>query len=70
MNSTPAPMCRTLSEVGRIPTHSTGDFFSTSDTLQYKDRKLQGLSLPAPILRKLYHDNAVRWIPGILQNPH
>jgi hypothetical protein len=45
-------------------------FFSTSDTLEYKDRKLQGLSLPAPILRKLYHDNAVRWIPGILQNPH
>jgi hypothetical protein len=45
-------------------------FFSTGDTLQYKDRKLQGLSLPAPILRKLYHDNAVRWIPGILRNPH
>jgi predicted TIM-barrel fold metal-dependent hydrolase len=45
-------------------------FFATNDTLQYKDRKLQGLSLPAPILRKLYHDNAVRWIPGVLQNPH
>jgi Amidohydrolase len=43
-------------------------FLSTSDTLQYKDRKLQGLSLPGPILRKLYHDNAVRWIPGILHN--
>ncbi len=58
--------CRTLPVVGRIPMHSTGDFSSTNDTLQYKDRKLQGLSLPAPILRKLYHDNAVRWIPGIV----
>lgn len=44
-------------------------FLSTADTLQYKDRKLQGLSLPAPILRKLYHDNALRWIPGVMQNP-
>jgi predicted TIM-barrel fold metal-dependent hydrolase len=45
-------------------------FFATSDTLQYRDRKVQGLNLPAPILRKLYHENAVRWIPGVLQNPH
>ena len=45
-------------------------FFATSDTLQYRDRKVQGLDLPAPILRKLYHQNAVRWIPGVLQNPH
>jgi hypothetical protein len=44
-------------------------FFSTSDSLQYKDRELHGLNLPAPILRKLYHDNAVRWIPGVLRNP-
>jgi predicted TIM-barrel fold metal-dependent hydrolase len=43
-------------------------FLSTSDTLQYKERKVQGLNLPAPVLRKLYHDNAVRWIPGILRN--
>jgi predicted TIM-barrel fold metal-dependent hydrolase len=45
-------------------------FFATSDTLQYRDRKVQGLNLPAPILRKLYHQNAVRWIPGVLQNPN
>jgi predicted TIM-barrel fold metal-dependent hydrolase len=41
-------------------------FLSTSDTLKYKDRSIQGLNLPPQILRKLYHDNAVRWIPGIL----
>ena len=45
-------------------------FFATSDTLQYRDRRVQGLNLPAPILRKLYHQNAVRWIPGVLENSH
>ena len=45
-------------------------FLSTNDTLQYKERKVQGLNLPPPVLLKLYHDNAVRWIPGILQPPH
>ena len=45
-------------------------FFSTNDTLQYRDRKVQGLNLPAPILRKLYHQNAVRWIPGVLETPN
>jgi hypothetical protein len=45
-------------------------FLATDDTLQYKDRKVQGLNLPAPILAKLYHENAVRWIPGILAISH
>jgi hypothetical protein len=45
-------------------------FLATNDTLQYKDRKVQGLNLPAPILAKLYHENALRWIPGILANSH
>jgi predicted TIM-barrel fold metal-dependent hydrolase len=45
-------------------------FFATGDTLQYRDHKVQGLNLPAPVLRKLYHQNAVRWIPGVLENPH
>jgi hypothetical protein len=45
-------------------------FLATNDTLQYKGRKVQGLDLPAPILAKLYHENAVRWIPDILANAH
>ena len=45
-------------------------FLATNDTLQYKGRKVQGLDLPAPILAKLYHENAVRWIPGLLANAH
>ena len=41
-------------------------FFATNDTLDYQGRKVQGLDLPQPILRKLYHDNALHWFPGIL----
>jgi Amidohydrolase len=45
-------------------------FFATSDTVPYRDRKVQGLNLPGPVLRKLYHQNAVRWIPGVVENLH
>lgn len=41
-------------------------FFATSDTLEYQKKRVDGLHLPAPVLRKLYHDNAVRWFPGIV----
>lgn len=41
-------------------------YFSTTDTFEYEGHKTQGLGLPQPVLRKLYHANAVRWIPGIL----
>lgn len=42
-------------------------FFATGDTFEYRRREVQGLDLPATVLRKLYHDNAVRWIPGVAQ---
>lgn len=41
-------------------------YFATSDTLSYKGKTLQGLALPDAILRKIYHDNAVKWFPGII----
>jgi predicted TIM-barrel fold metal-dependent hydrolase len=41
-------------------------YFSTADHFDYHGRMVDGLHLPAPVLRKLYHDNAVHWIPGIL----
>jgi len=41
-------------------------FFATNQTFEVKGRKVQGLELPEPVLRKLYHDNAVRWFPGIV----
>lgn len=41
-------------------------FLATDDILDYRGHKVRGLALPPSILRKLYHDNAVRWFPGIL----
>lgn len=29
------------------------------------DFRCRGIGLPAPVLRKLFHDNALRWYPGI-----
>jgi predicted TIM-barrel fold metal-dependent hydrolase len=40
-------------------------YFAEADALDQRGQKIQGLKLPAPVLRKLFHDNAVRWIPGI-----
>ncbi len=40
-------------------------FFVTDQTVEYKGHTYQGLRLPESIRRKLFHDNAVRWIPGI-----
>ena len=42
-------------------------FLATHEKARYDGRVVQGLALPMPILRKLYHDNAVRWFPGILE---
>lgn len=41
-------------------------YFATDDMIQYKGHDIRGLKLPPSVLRKLYHDNAVRWFPGIL----
>jgi predicted TIM-barrel fold metal-dependent hydrolase len=44
-------------------------FFSTDQMLQYGGRSVRGLALPEPVLRKLYRDNAIKWVPGIV-SPH
>ncbi len=41
-------------------------FLATDDILLYRGHTVRGLALPEPILRKLYHDNAVHWFPGLL----
>lgn len=42
-------------------------FFSTAGTVETEShQKVRGLGLPEPVLKKLYHDNAVHWFPGIL----
>jgi predicted TIM-barrel fold metal-dependent hydrolase len=40
-------------------------FLATNETLDDRGLKIQGLQLPASVLRRIYHDNAVRWLPGI-----
>ncbi len=38
-------------------------YFATDKIFEYQGKKIQGLGLPPSVLRKLYHDNAVRWFP-------
>ena len=45
-------------------------FLATQDTVEYEGKHYQGLALPQAVLQKIYHDNAVRWIPGILGEQH
>lgn len=41
-------------------------FFATNQTVQYMGHTYRGLHLPEDVLCKIFHDNAVQWIPGIL----
>lgn len=45
-------------------------YLSSDDTFEYDGLKVEGLNLPLSVLHKLYHDNAVRWIPGIVRTQH
>ena len=45
-------------------------FLATNDVVAFDGIKGQGLALPATVLRKIYHDNAVQWFPGILRGGH
>lgn len=45
-------------------------FFSTEEEVEYMDHTYQGLALPRPVLRKLFHDNAVRWFPDLVGGPY
>lgn len=40
-------------------------YFATGDMLDFSGRKIQGLALPPTVVRKIFHDNALRWIPGL-----
>lgn len=40
-------------------------FFSTDQKVQYMGHTYEGLGLPPDVLRKLFHDNAVHWFPGV-----
>jgi predicted TIM-barrel fold metal-dependent hydrolase len=40
-------------------------FFSRGDRIDYDGHPTQGLALPEGVLRKIFRDNALRWIPGL-----
>lgn len=41
-------------------------FFATDQKVEYMGHSYQGLALPKPVLRKIFHDNAVHWLPGVM----
>jgi predicted TIM-barrel fold metal-dependent hydrolase len=41
-------------------------YFATNDRFNYMGHEVQGLDLPKSVLNKIFHDNAVRWIPGVI----
>jgi predicted TIM-barrel fold metal-dependent hydrolase len=40
-------------------------FFSGADEMQHDGKPTRGLGLPEGVLRKLFRENALRWLPGI-----
>jgi len=45
------------------------NFLATGETFDFKGRQVQGLNLPQPVLKKIFHDNAIHWIPGLADSP-
>ncbi len=41
-------------------------YLATDDIILYRKKRVQGLDLPPSVLRKIYHENAVKWFPGVL----
>jgi len=42
-------------------------YFATDETFEYDGLKVRGLKLPMSVVRKIYHDNAVRLFPGLIR---
>lgn len=40
-------------------------FLATGEAQKVNGKPVQGLNLPRPVLRKIFRDNAKRWIPGL-----
>jgi predicted TIM-barrel fold metal-dependent hydrolase len=41
-------------------------YFATTQTIEDEGRTITGLGLPEDVLRKLFRENAVRWVPGVV----
>lgn len=42
-------------------------YFATDETFEYRGFKVHGLKLPMSVVRKIYHGNAARLFPGLIQ---
>ncbi|MCC6262430.1 MAG: amidohydrolase family protein [Bryobacterales bacterium] len=40
-------------------------YFATKETIQVGALRVQGLALPDAVLRKIFRENALRWMPGL-----
>jgi hypothetical protein len=40
-------------------------FFATGNVIESRRGSLKGLDLPEPVVRKIFHENALHWIPGL-----
>ncbi|MEJ2009295.1 MAG: amidohydrolase family protein [Acidobacteriota bacterium] len=40
-------------------------YFATDETFEYQGLEVRGLDLPRSVVRKIYHENAVHWFPGV-----
>jgi predicted TIM-barrel fold metal-dependent hydrolase len=49
-------------------THDQEWQFFATESYAGRGGTVPGLALREPLLRKIFHDNAVRWLPGILMN--
>lgn len=41
------------------------EFFSRGDVIEYAGHQARGLELPEAVLRKIFRENALRWLPGL-----
>jgi len=60
-DSEPAAAARSL----KITHDRDWAFFSGDDPMEYESKPTRGLALSDGILRKLFRENALRWLPGI-----
>jgi predicted TIM-barrel fold metal-dependent hydrolase len=44
-------------------------YFATAQEVEDDGRTVPGLALPEAVLRKLFRENALRWVPGLVTAP-
>jgi len=41
-------------------------YFATGETVEFMGRGVRGLELPDSVVRKIFRENAEKWVPGIV----